>query len=67
EPYSSTVFKTAAIDHSAIFPGAKVTCIFDSAKCSCRKRGRPGPAVPKQRAGDEADFQQKIPESAKIP
>ena len=24
EPYGSTVFKTAAIDHSAISPGAKV-------------------------------------------
>lgn len=24
EPRSSTVFKTAAIDHSAIFPGAKL-------------------------------------------
>ena len=24
EPLSSTVFKTAAIDHSAIFPGVKI-------------------------------------------
>ena len=34
EPCSSTVFKTAAIDHSANFPRAKITRIFRSAK-SC--------------------------------
>ena len=34
EPCSSTVFKTAAIDHSAIFPRAKITPISDSTKCS---------------------------------
>ena len=28
EPLGSTVFKTAAIDHSAISPGAKVIRIF---------------------------------------
>ncbi len=34
EPLGSTVFKTAAIDHSAIFPGTKVTPFFHSAKSS---------------------------------
>ncbi len=32
EPRSSTVFKTAAIDHSAIFPGAKVIHFSKTAK-----------------------------------
>ena len=32
EPLSSTVFKTAAIDHSAIFPGAKVAPYFHFTK-----------------------------------
>ncbi len=32
EPCSSTVFKTAAIDHSAIFPSAKITSFFHSTK-----------------------------------
>ena len=32
EPRSSTVFKTAAIDHSAISPAAKVKTIFGFAK-----------------------------------
>ena len=32
EPCGSTVFKTAAIDHSANFPGTKVASIFHSAK-----------------------------------
>lgn len=32
EPCGSTVFKTAAIDHSANFPSAKVTPFFHSAK-----------------------------------
>ena len=36
EPCSSTVFKTAAIDHSAIFPGTKVARFFHSAKSSPR-------------------------------
>ena len=31
EPRSSTVFKTAAIDHSAISPGTKVLSFFESA------------------------------------
>ena len=32
EPCGSTVFKTAAIDHSANFPGTKVAPFFHSAK-----------------------------------
>ncbi len=32
EPCGSTVFKTAAIDHSANFPETKVAPIFHSAK-----------------------------------
>ncbi len=32
EPLSSTVFKTAAIDHSAIFPGTKIVPIFGICK-----------------------------------
>ncbi len=32
EPRSSTVFKTAAIDHSAISPGTKIVRFFHSAK-----------------------------------
>ncbi len=38
EPLSSTVFKTAAIDHSAIFPTAKVAPFFISAKSFFRRR-----------------------------
>ena len=29
EPLSSTVFKTAAIDHSAISPSSQLTCIIE--------------------------------------
>ncbi len=32
EPCSSTVFKTAAIDHSAIFPSTKIISFFHSSK-----------------------------------
>ena len=50
EPLSSTVFKTAAIDHSAISPsvyaesGAKLRMFFDSANlfaCFLKKRVYP--------------------------
>ena len=42
EPLSSTVFKTAAIDHSAIFPTTKVAPFFISAKSFFRQRSRLG-------------------------
>ena len=32
EPLSSSVFKTGAFDHSAIFPGTKVQPFFEFAK-----------------------------------
>ena len=46
EPRSSTVFKTAAIAHSAIFPGTKVARIFHSAKSLSRLFPTEGGKVP---------------------
>ena len=37
EPRSSTVFKTAAIDHSAIFPSAKVVYFLHLPKLNHKK------------------------------
>ena len=44
EPCGSTVFKTAAIDHSANFPVTKVVPIFHSAKSAPRFYSRPAVA-----------------------
>ena len=47
EPCGSTVFKTAAIDHSANFPETKVVPIFHSAKSMQRFYSHP--AAPKSK------------------
>ena len=47
EPCGSTVFKTAAIDHSANFPETKVVPIFHSAKSMLRFYSHP--AAPKSK------------------
>ncbi len=54
EPCSSTVFKTAAIDHSAIFPRTKVTPIFDTAKSWLRLIRRLSSPAPQRTDGRQA-------------
>ena len=54
EPCSSTVFKTAAIDHSAIFPRTKVTPIFDTAKSWLRLIRRLSGPAPQRTDGRQA-------------
>ena len=59
EPRSSTVFKTAAIDHSATSPGAKVTVFSVSPKH--RPHFPPVPAEEPLKPHAQAHLQTTIP------